>query len=194
MNTTNLVLASGSKYRQILLKKLCLPFVCFSPDVNETAQYAEKPQQLCTRLAKEKAMALIEQFPNHIIIASDQVAIFNGQQLCKPGSRNNTIKQLLLQSGNTVQFYTSICVLNSKNNVCLTDLDICSVSFKKLSKEQIERYVDLDKPFDCAGGFKSEALGIALFERFSGDDPNALIGLPLIKLIALLQRFDIHVL
>jgi MAF protein len=119
--------------------------------------------------------------------------MLNGTQLNKPGNRKNAIAQLKTASGNQVSFYTGVCVANSQTKKCLTDVDICTVFFKPLALKQIEHYVDLDQPYDCAGGFKSEGLGIALFEKIQGDDPNALIGLPLIKLIALLAQFGVQV-
>lgn len=194
MQNQSIVLASSSLYRQQLLQKLTLDFTCASPNINEQAHINETAPQLALRLAKEKALALTEQYPNHIIIASDQVAILNGKQLCKPGNKATTIQQLQASSGKSIAFHTSLCVLNSATNSLKTDIDCCTVHFKKLSKQEITYYVELEKPYHCAGGFKSEGLGIALFERIEGDDPNALIGLPFIKLIGLLKEFDISVL
>jgi len=186
MKNRPLVLASSSPYRKALLDKLQLKFICANPDINETAINNEKPKELALRLAKEKAKALAESYPNHLIIASDQVALLGNVQLHKPHNHANTIKQLQQSSGKSVTFYTSICILNS-------DIDLCTVYFKSLNEQQIIRYVNSEQPYDCAGGFKSEGLGIALFDRIEGDDPNALIGLPLIKLIALLQKYNIAV-
>jgi MAF protein len=128
-----------------------------------------------------------------LLIGSDQVAALGARFLNKPGSRAAAIEQLLAASGKTVTFYTGICVLDSRNGCYQVDCDICRVQFKSLSRAQIEHYVDADEPFDCAGGFKVERLGIALFEHIHGDDPNALIGLPLIKLIRLLAAFGVEV-
>lgn len=194
MKPNNLVLASGSNYRQALLKKLQLNFTVASPNIDESPLANEAPIELALRLSKLKACALMGKFPDHLIIGSDQVALLNGRQLNKPGNRDNAIAQLKAASGNQVSFYTGICVVNSKTKQCLTDLDICTVFFKTLTLQQIKHYVDFDQPYDCAGGFKSESLGIALFEKIQGDDPNALVGLPLIKLIALLAQFDVHLL
>lgn len=194
MKINNLILASGSSYRQVALKKLHLDFAAISPEIDETQQPRESPQDLALRLGKAKAWALCQQYPAHLIIGSDQVAMLNGKQLHKPGNRAKAIEQLQIASGNTVTFFTSICIVNSKTMLCMFDLDICSVFFKTLTYQQIEHYVDLEKPYDCAGSFKSEGLGIALFEKIQGEDPNALIGLPLIKLISLLEKFDVHVL
>jgi len=192
MKTNNVVLASGSNYRQALLKKLQLDFTAASPNIDESPLTGESPIEQALRLSQLKAGALMEKFPDHLIIGSDQVAIVDGRQLNKPGNRDNAIAQLKAASGNQVNFYTGVCVINSKTKQCLTDLDICTVFFKPLTLNQIEHYVDLERPYDCAGAFKSESLGIALFEKIQGDDPNALIGLPLIKLIALLAQFDVH--
>ena len=146
------------------------------------------------RLAQEKAKALAFNYPEHLIIAADQVAMLNNRQLEKPGNRNNAIKQLQNSSGSKVNFYTSIFILNSATNETQGDLDTCTVHFKHLTDQQIQNYIDLEQPYDCAGSFKSEGLGIALFERIDSEDPNALIGLPLIKLISLLSAFNIDVL
>ena len=189
-----LVLASSSKYRKSLLEKLHLDFICAAPDINEAAKKDENPRQLALRLAEEKARALASDYPEHLIIASDQVAMLDHRQLEKPGNRHNAIKQLQHSSGSKVIFYTSVCILNSATNEIKSDLDICTVYFKHLTHQQIQNYIDIEKPFLCAGSFKSEGLGIALFERIEGDDPNALIGLPLIKLISLLHKFNIDVL
>jgi len=114
--------------------------------------------------------------------------------LGKPGGRDAAIQQLAKQSGRAVQFYTGVCVLNSASGRSLSDMDVCSVHFKTLTLPQIEKYIDMDRPFDCAGSFKSEGLGIALFSKIVGEDPNALVGLPLIKLVALLERFGVNIL
>jgi len=194
MQTNNLVLASSSKYRKMLLEKLHLKFICADPGINESSKTNENPGQLALRLAEEKARALTTDYPEHLIIASDQVAMLDQMQLQKPGNQQNAIKQLQLSSGSKVTFYTSICIHNSATNEIKSDLDSCTVYFKKLNYQQIKNYIDIEQPYDCAGSFKSEGLGIALLERIEGDDPNALIGLPLIKLVGLLDTFNVHVL
>ncbi len=191
---TRLVLASGSPYRHMLLNNLGLDFIVDSPDIDESAMSGETPQQLSERLSCEKAKSLASKYPDHLIIGSDQVAMLNHRQLTKPGNRKNCITQLIAASGRQVLFFTGVCVLDSKTGQSITEVDLCSVYFKNLTLEQIERYVDREKPFDCAGGFKSESLGIALIERIKGDDPNALIGLPIIKLIRILDQFGYTVL
>lgn len=193
-NSRKLVLASSSPFRKELLAKLFTNFDSASPDINETRQSSETPLNLSKRLAFEKADALSSTFPDHLIIGSDQVAMLGQQQLTKPGSHENCVKQLSLSSGNTITFYTSLCVLDSKSKEFLIDLDICKVHMKQLTASQIENYVNRDKPYGCAAAFKSEGLGIALFEKIEGDDPNALIGLPLIKLIKLLDSMHYHAL
>lgn len=176
------------------MKKLHLNFKAFSPEVDEGPLANEAPEALAVRLGKLKAQALCEQYPDHLIIGSDQVAVINGKQLHKPGNRTKAIEQLQAASGNTVTFFTSVCIINSSTMHYMTDLDVCTVFFKTLTRRQIEHYVDLEAPYDCAGSFKSESLGIALFEKIQGDDPNALTGLPLIKLISLLEKFGVCVL
>jgi len=194
MKTNNLVLASSSTYRQALLKKLRLNFVTAHPDIDETVKKGEPLTQLALRLAQEKAIALTTSYPNHLIIASDQVAILNNTQLEKPKNQANAIKQLQISSGKAVKFYTSVCILNSATGELKSAVNLCTVYFKKLSEQQIKNYITLEQPYDCAGSFKAESLGIALFERIEGNDPNALIGLPLIELTTLLNEFDIDVL
>ncbi|MDC9728154.1 MAG: Maf family protein [Methyloprofundus sp.] len=194
MQNQKILLASSSPYRKQLLEKLNLDFTCASPNINEQTQENETAPQLALRLAKEKALALAKQYPQHIIIASDQVAILKGQQLGKPGNKQNTIQQLQDSSGQSIEFHTSLCVLNSATQVLKTDIDCSTVHFKSLSKQEINNYVEQEKPYNCAGGFKSEGLGIALFKRIESNDPNSLIGLPLIKLITLLKEFGIDIL
>ncbi|MCF7972026.1 MAG: Maf family nucleotide pyrophosphatase [Methylococcaceae bacterium] len=194
MKTHKLVLASSSEYRKALLEKLQLSFICANPDIDETTQKNETASEQALRLAKQKAYALAGKYPTHIIIASDQVAMLNKTQLHKPGNKETAIKQLQQSSGNCVKFYTSVCVLDTSTNKYRSNVDICSVYFKNLSDQQIKNYVLLERPYNCAGSFKSEGLGIALFKRIKGDDPNSLIGLPLIKLIQLLDTFNINIL
>ncbi len=189
-----LVLASASLYRKELLRKLGLDFITCPAEIDETAQEFETADQLAVRLAVEKAKSVAVRFAEHLIIASDQVAMHQGQQLTKPGSKDAAIDQLNRQSGHAVAFHTGLCLLDGASGRCTTALDRCTVYFKRLSADQIRRYVELEKPYDCAGSFKSEGLGIALFERIEGDDPNALVGLPLIKLVSLLEQFGVRVL
>lgn len=190
----NLILASGSAYRKLLLQRLGLKFDIESPGIDETPQPQEACDRLALRLSIEKAKALGPVHPNGFIIGSDQVAVLNGERLEKPGNRNCAVNQLTRMNGNVVVFYTGVCVFNQQTKRCLDALDICKVYFKPLTAQQIECYVDYEQPFDCAGSFKSEGLGIALMEKFEGEDPTALIGLPLIKLVKLLSECGIAVL
>ena len=193
MQTHKFILASSSIYRHTLLAKLQLSFKAESPDIGETLQLNESPAEAAIRLATAKAQSLDVKYPEHFIIGSDQIAILTGRQLSKPGTRADTIEQLQASSGKKIEFFTGICLLNSRTGAFHTDLDKCTVFFKTLTSDQIDHYVDMEKPYDCAGGFKSEGLGIALFERIESSDPNSLVGLPLIKLISLLNKFGINV-
>ncbi len=187
----NIVLASNSRYRGELLRKLGLEFISHGGEVDETAKAGETAPQLATRLAIDKAASVAKLFPEHLIIGSDQVAVCDDFMLGKPGDRDNAIRQLTAQSGKIVRFYTSVCVFDATSGRYSTDLDVCEVHFRTLDAEQIHRYIDIDQPFDCAGSFKSEGLGIVLLNKIVGDDPNALIGLPLIKLTDLLAQFGL---
>lgn len=187
----DIILASGSSYRSNLLKKLHFPFATFNTEVDESRLDGESAVALAQRLAESKARAAATTFPNHLIIASDQVACCNEEILGKPGARAAAIEQLCKQSGQQVQFHTALCLLNSQSGHCLHDIDTCSVHFRPLTAQQIERYVDIEQPYDCAGSFKSEGYGIVLFEKIIGDDPNALIGLPLIKLTRILAHMGV---
>jgi MAF protein len=182
-----IVLASSSPYRRALLEKLALNFTACSPAIDETARPDEEPMALVERLACEKAQALATRFPRHLIIGSDQVACLDGQILGKPGNIDRARQQLLAASGRRVLFLTGLCLLDSATGRRQSAVEPFAVEFRALSCAQIERYLEREQPFDCAGSFKSEGLGIALFKRLDGDDPNALIGLPLIRLIAMLE-------
>jgi len=189
-----LVLASSSTYRQALLKKLGLPFLRASPDVDETALPGETPLELTARLAIAKARALAPRFPTHLIIGSDQVASIDGKILGKPGSEANACDQLRQASGRRVEFFTGLCLLNSETDAIQMSVERFTVHFRTLTKAQISSYIKKEMPLDCAGSFKSEGLGIALFERLEGDDPNTLIGLPLIRLTQMLEAAGLPVL
>ncbi len=189
-----IILASSSPYRQQILSKINLKFTAVAPDIDESAKPNESAQQQALRLAQTKALALQQRFENHLIIGSDQVAYFNSVQLKKPGDRFHSIQQLKMIEGKTVNFYTAICVLDTQSKKIKKEIDCCAVTFRTLLLAEIENYVDLDKPYHCAGSFKSEGLGIALIKKIDGDDPNSLIGLPIIKLIDLLTEFGIKIL
>ncbi len=189
-----IILASSSSYRSQLLAKLHLPFSCCSPNINESILEGESPLNLVKRLSKEKAEAISFDNRNHLIIASDQVACLEGKILNKPGNHKNAVKQLAASSGKKVSFLTGLVLLNTKTGFLQQWVEPFSVKFRTLSAQQIERYLALEPSYDCAGSFKMEGLGIALFEHLQGDDPNSLVGLPLIKLIDLLANEGIDVL
>ncbi len=185
-NVAKLVLASSSVYRRSLLERLALPFDVASPAIDETALPEETPEQLVARLAEAKARVVADARPGAIVIGSDQVAISEADILGKPGDRDRAIAQLESLSGRNVRFLTSLCVL-SPDLPPLVEIEASTVCFRHLTTHEINTYVDREQPFDCAGSFKSEGLGIALFESIEGDDPNALIGLPLIRLCRMLR-------
>lgn len=184
-----LVLASSSPFRRELLGRLGLAFSCDSPDIDESAQTGETATALVQRLALEKARAVAQRHPHSLIIGSDQVAVLqNGTLLGKPGDAERAVRQLLDASGGEVRFLTGLCLLNSATGKYQLCCEPYSVHFRKLDEPTVRRYVEKEKPINCAGSFKSEGLGITLFERLAGDDPNALIGLPLIRLAAFLRK------
>jgi MAF protein len=188
-----LILASSSSYRQSLLKKINLPFNTFSPNIDESPLEGEKPNALVQRLSELKAREAIKHFSNGLVIGSDQVAIFNDQILGKPHNKVNAVKQLSLFSGKTVTFLTGLCVYDIKTNHTKQCVEPFNVTFRNLSQAQIQAYCDAEQPYNCAGSFKSEGLGICLFKKLQGDDPNSLIGLPLIKLTSFLNEFGIDI-
>ena len=193
MKNKPLILASASIYRQELLKRLGLPFTAASPDINESPLPGELPTATASRLAAEKAQALAARHPSAYIIGSDQVAVLGDTRLGKPGDHATAIIQLQIASGKTVFFHTALCVLDTDSGRSQVSVATNEVKFRVLSNEQIERYLLAEKPYDCAGSAKSEGLGIALIEHIRGDDPNALIGLPLIQLVTALQNLGVTV-
>ena len=188
-----IVLGSTSAYRRQLLERLGRKFVTASPDIDESPRLDESPENLVVRLAESKAKAVAGDFPESLVIGSDQVACIKDKILGKPGSRSAAITQLTAASGRKVTFLTGLCLLNTSTGRAQTLCEPFHVHFRSLDSRQIERYLDYEKPFDCAGSFKSEGLGIALFERLEGNDPNALVGLPLIRLIALLANEGVDI-
>lgn len=194
MNPLSIVLASTSPFRKQILEKLNIEFECAKPLTDESPKENESPVALVERLSIEKARAIKVQKPNSLIIGSDQVAVCNGNVLGKPHTFDNAVKQLMSFSNNVVTFYTGLCVLNSKTNHTTSLVEPFKVHFKELSKTDIENYIKAEMPLKCAGSFKSEGLGICLFEKLEGDDPNTLIGLPLIKLTELLKQHQFNVL
>ncbi len=185
---TPLILASTSPYRRALLERLKLPFQVARPDVTEEHIHAESPKERAIRLALAKAQAVAAHHPGTIVIGSDQVASGAGVILDKPGNASVCRSQLAKLSGGRAQFYTACAVIDERSGFRVEHVDTTTVVFRTLSPAEIDRYVSRDKPFDCAGGFKAEALGITLFERIESNDPTALIGLPLIWLAGALRR------
>ncbi|QXW31576.1 Maf-like protein [Aeromonas sanarellii] len=189
---TPLILASTSRYRKALLEKLGLPFQCASPEVDETPRPGETADTLVRRLAHAKASAIARQHDQGLIIGSDQVCVCDGRILGKPGTVENAVAQLMLAQGRSVTFYTGLCVINAANGHAEQLVEPFTVHFRSLDEAAIRRYVEAERPLDCAGSFKCEGMGIVLFKALEGRDPNALVGLPLIALIDLLGRHDLH--
>jgi len=188
-----LVLASTSPFRRMLLERLDLPFETCAPNVDETPIAGETPLELVRRLSEAKARAVADDHPEALIIGSDQIAIVDGKIVGKPGNHDAAIEQLRNASGKSVQFLTGLCLFNAKNSSTQLDVVPFQVTFRDLTESQIENYLRHDEPYHCAGSFRSEALGIALFKRMTGDDPNTLIGLPLIRLIEMLEAEGVEI-
>jgi septum formation protein len=183
-----LILASSSKYRKYLLERLQIPFVCRSPDIDETTLPGESPLELVARLAMKKAQSVSHANPRAVVIGSDQVAVFNGRIIGKPGRYQAALEQLLSFSGQTIEFLTAVavqCLASGFNDMYI---DTTVVGFRILKVDEVERYLVAEEPYDCAGAFKAESLGIALFEYIRSDDPTALVGLPLIRTAAMLRQ------
>jgi septum formation protein len=189
----NLILASSSVYRRELLTRLQLPFSCVTPDVDESALAHELPQETALRLAQVKARKVALDNPNALIIGCDQVATLDNIQLGKPLTHENATKQLRLMRGREVVFHSALCLYNPLTLNMQAEVVPYVVTFRDLSDAQIESYLIKEQPYQCAGSAKSEGLGIAIIEKMTGDDPNALIGLPLIKLVSMLFNEGVNV-
>lgn len=189
-----LILASSSEFRRELLQKLQIPFNSISPRVDETPFENEKPHETALRLAQDKAKKIGTEYPHALVIGCDQVATLDGEQLGKPLNHVNATKQLKSMRGREVTFHSALCLYNAATGNMQAEVVPYIVRFRQLSDEQIENYLNKEQPYQCAGSAKSEGLGIALMERMIGEDPNALIGLPLIKLINMLENENISVL
>ena len=189
-----LILASTSPFRRAILEKLGYPFETFKPEVDESPLPGENAQALVERLSEAKARTALGRFDNALIIGGDQVAAINGQILGKPHTHERATAQLRACSGKTVRFHTGLCLLNTATGRTQTEVIPFDVHFRALTPEEIEAYLRRERPYNSAGSFKSEGLGITLFERLQGDDPNTLIGLPLIRLTAMLRREGVNVL
>ncbi len=191
---TRLLLASTSRYRAELLGRLGLPFEVAAPNVDESPLASERPEALALRLSIAKAAALARPGLERLVIGSDQVLALGDQKLGKPGDHANAVHQLRQLSGQTVVFYTGLCVIDSETDRRAHQVVPVTVTFRVLDDRSIERYLNAEKPYDCAGSAKSEALGIALLERIDNSDPTALIGLPLIALTDCLGQLGFNVL
>ena len=189
-----LILASSSIYRRELLQRLQIPFNTVSPHVDEAIVDGETPQDTALRLSEEKAKKVGAEYAHALIIGCDQVATLNGEQLGKPLNHQNATRQLKLMRGKEVTFHSALCLFNAATGAMQSEVVPTLVKFRALTDEQIENYLTKEQPYHCAGSAKSEGLGIALIEHMKGDDPNALIGLPLIRLITMLQNEDVSIL
>ena len=193
MSTTQLVLASTSPFRRELLARLGLPFEIANPDVDESALPDESPEATALRLSESKARAVAADFPEALIIGSDQVACLDGQAFGKPGNHENAVEQLRIMRGRSVNFFTGLCLFNAKSGQIHLRGVPTLVTFRDLADCEIENYLRREQPYNCAGSAKSEGLGIAIIARMEGSDPNALIGLPLIALCELLNTEGISI-
>jgi septum formation protein len=192
--TPQIVLASTSKYRRGLLARLGLPFEVASPHVDETALPDEAPPDTARRLAEAKARAVVARFPQALIIGSDQIAVLGQMTLGKPGDHAHAVRQLRAMRGKEVVFHTALCVCDAASGRAQTRVVPFYVRFREYSDDQLERYLQREQPYDCAGSARCEGLGIALIAEMRGDDPNALVGLPLIALTEMLAALGVSVL
>ncbi|KSW26929.1 MULTISPECIES: Maf family nucleotide pyrophosphatase [unclassified Pseudomonas] len=188
-----LILASSSPYRRELLQRLRLPFECASPDIDESPLPGESAEQLVRRLAEAKARALAARFPEHLIIGSDQAAVQGQAILGKPHTLERAMEQLKASSGNSVSFLTGLALLDSASGRCQVDCIPFRVHFRELDEARIRRYLEAERPFDCAGSFKAEGLGVSLFRATEGEDGTSLVGLPLIRLVDMLLAEGVQV-
>ncbi len=194
MATPKLILGSSSPFRKMLLERLMLPFEVANPDIDETPHNGETPIALVERLAIEKAKAVAALHPNSLVIGSDQVALHGTEIVGKPHTHERAVEQLQAASGKQVNLYTGLALVNSDSGSIQSEVVPYTVHFKTLSESMIENYLRKEQPYNCAGSVRSEGLGIALLERFEGDDPNTLIGLPLIRVIAMLENENFPIL
>lgn len=192
--TQKLILASTSPFRRELLSRLGIPFEVTNPRTDETPLPGETPENTALRLAEAKAKAVAGDFPDALIIGSDQVAVLNGQVFGKPGTHQRAVEQLRTLSGNTINFFTGLCLYNARTGVSHVKGVPTLVGFRTLSDQAIENYLRREQPYNCAGSAKSEGLGIALLSRMEGEDPNALVGLPLIALCDMLLAEGVNIL
>jgi septum formation protein len=190
---THLVLASSSVYRKKQLQQLQLNFSVIAPFIDETPLLSETPKQTALRLSIEKARSVGLQHSHALVIGCDQVASFDGEPLGKPLTHENAVKQLRLMQGKEIIFHSGICLFNAVTGNIQSSVVDTQVKFRALTEQQIENYLLREQPYDCAGSAKSEGLGVALLDYIRGDDPNALIGLPLIQLVSMLAQEGIQI-
>ena len=188
-----LILASSSPFRKELLSRLQLDFECRAPEVDESILEAEDAVQYVRRLAESKAYIIAQQDPDAIVIGSDQCALLDGHILGKPGNHENALQQLRQAQGKSVVFHTAVCVVQISSGFCAVEEVPFEVEFRQLSDHQLEHYLRVEQPYQCAGSFKAEGYGSCLFKRTRGDDPSALIGLPLFKLIQMLEAAGVEI-
>lgn len=182
-----LVLASSSPWRRAILDKLGLPYRTKHPEIDETRFPNETAATLVSRLAEEKARAVAPSYKNALVIGSDQVAVLDDEIIGKPGTHERAVEQLCKASGRSLTFLTGLCLLNTETGTAQVEVVPYHVHFRELSEDMIEGYLQHEQPYNCAGSFRSEGAGIVLFERLEGDDPNTLVGLPLIRLVRMLE-------
>ncbi len=188
-----IILASSSPYRRALLARLKIPFEAISPEVDEAPHPGETPEALVERLAIEKARKVAADHPGALVIGSDQVAVYNGAIVGKPHSHEKAVAQLRAASGRTVTLFTGLTLINAATRRVQSEVVPYRVTFRRLSDTQIESYLRQEQPYSCTGSVRSEGLGIALLEKFDGDDPNTLIGLPLIRLVRMLENEGVRI-
>ena len=188
-----LILASSSPFRRELLERLKIPFEVMAPEIDETPFPGETPEKLVERLSIEKARAIAVLHPGALVIGSDQVAVYDGAIVGKPHSHDKAVQQLRAASGKTVTLYTGLALINNDSRRVQCEVIPYRVTFRELTDAQIESYLRKEQPYSCAGSVRSEGLGIALLEKFAGDDPNTLIGLPLIRLVRMLENEGIQI-
>ena len=192
--TLKLILASSSPYRRKLLERLRLPFEVVTPDIDETPHAGEQPEQLVRRLAVTKAQTVARDQPGTLVIGSDQVAVHDGSIVGKPRDHEHAVAQLRRVSGKSIILHTGVSLVHADSGHTQSDVVPFSVVFRRLSESQIESYLQKEQPYDCTGSVKVDGLGVTLLERFEGDDPNALIGLPLIRLVRMLENEGVELL
>jgi septum formation protein len=188
-----IILASSSPFRKALLERLNLPFECSPPEIDESQLSGESAEAYVCRLAQQKAQVISNQHPEAVIIGSDQCTLLGDHILGKPADPGHALQQLKAAQGKSVIFHTGLCVMQASSEFCETDDILFEVRFRQLSDQQLKHYLKVEQPYQCAGSFKSEGYGAALFDQLRGDDPTALIGLPLIRLVSMLENTGIKV-